>query len=354
MRRPVQLIVAVACLGSAFAAEDPMTLTAAKDTTLQPGITGVAPKYCGTAEDLMVYGPSHANPSFRALIQFDLKDVPKTPVRAAILKLTFYKMYAAAKTRQDILRVHRMVRPWEETTASWTNSFTNDEWINKGGDFDPAPIAGTYIFDEQSGDDAGKTVEFDVTALVQTWQTDRLPNYGFILLNTDNDSKTTARPFSRDCKDDAKRPKLILHWAAPPKPDNNWLKPAAMKPVGQMPQMKVEFNTPTLNQARIGENYKAFLGAKGGLAPYVFKLTGDAPEGIKLNPSGLLEGMPTKAGRFTLNITVTDDAKRSGSGKVDLVVAEAAAKTAGAAKTADAKTGEAQKTEKKTGAIDDE
>ncbi|MBI3829939.1 MAG: DNRLRE domain-containing protein [Planctomycetes bacterium] len=354
MRVQVCAIVAAVCWCGAFAAEDPLTLTAAKDTTLQPGITGAAPKYCGMAEDLMIYGPAHANPNFRALIQFDLKDVPKTPVRAAVLKLTFYKMYSAAKTRQDILRVHRLVRPWEETAASWTNSFSNDEWINKGGDFDPVPIGGTYIFDEQTGDDAGKTVEFDVTGLVQAWQMDRMPNYGFILLNTDNDSKTTARPFSRDCKDDAKRPKLILYWAAPPKPDNNWLKPAVMKPFGLMPQMKVEFNTPTLNQARIGENYKAFLSAKGGLAPYAFKLAGDAPDGIKLNPSGLLEGLPTKAGRFTLNVTITDDAKHSGSGKVDLVVAESAGKTSVAAKTAEAKSGEAKTGAKKSGVIDDE
>ncbi|MCW8133888.1 MAG: DNRLRE domain-containing protein [Planctomycetota bacterium] len=346
------LIALGLCLSwAAWAAEDPLTLTAVKDTTLQPGVTGIAPQYWGKAEDLMIYGPKHDNPNFRTLIEFDLKDVPKAPVRSAVLKLTFFKMYAAAKTRQDIIRVHRVVRPWAEVGASWNYSLTNDEWINKGGDFDPMPAGGAYVFDEQSGDDAGKTVDFDVTAVVQAWQSGRVPNYGFALMNTDGDSKTTARPFSRDAKDDAKRPKLILSWANPPKPNNNWIKPAALKPLGTMPQMRVELNTPTLNQAHLGQNYKAFLNAKGGMAPYVFKVTGEVPEGITVNPSGLIEGQPAKAGRYTLNVSITDDARHSGSGRVDLVVAEAAAKSG---EPEAAKSGEAKTEEKKSGALQDE
>lgn len=345
--------VLVWVLGVVCAAEDPLTLTASKDTTLQPGVTGLAPQHWGKAEDLMVYGPQHTSPNFRALIQFDLKDVPKAPVRGAVLQVTLFKLYAAAKTRQDIIRVHRIMRPWDEVGSSWTFSLSNDEWLNKGGDFDPAPAGGTYVFDEQSGDDAGKTVDFDVSALVQAWQSGRAPNYGLILLNTDGDSKTTARPFSKDAKDEAKRPKLILSWANPPKPNNNWIKPAALKPTGTMPQFKVELNTPGLNQARVGENYKAFLNAKGGLAPYTFKTTSELPEGIKLNPSGLLEGSATKAGRYPLQITVTDDGKRSAMGKVELVVAEAAAKSSAADGEA-GKTGVAKTVEKKTGAVEDE
>lgn len=350
MRKLIALSLCISL--NAWSGEDSLTLTAEKDTTLQPGVTGIAPQYWGKAEDLMIYGPKHDNPNFRALIAFDLKDVPKAPVRSAVLKLTLFKAYAAAKTRQDILRVHRVVRPWDEVGSSWNFSLINDEWINKGGDFDPAASAGAYVLDDQTGDDAGKTVDFDVTAVVQAWQTGRVPNFGFMLMNTDGDSKTTVRPFSKDAKEDAKRPKLILSWANPPKPNNNWIKPQALKPVGAMPQMRVDLNTPTLNQAHLGQNYKAFLNAKGGLAPYVFKVTGEIPEGIKVNPSGLIEGQPEKAGRYTLSVSVTDDARHSGTGRVDLVVAKSSSKTSAAAEPV--KSGEGKSEEKKSGGLVDE
>jgi len=332
--------------GFIFAGEDPLTLHATQDTTLNPTLTGLPPKHITTAEDLMIYGPKHSNPNYRSLVQFDLKDVPKAPVQMALLRLTFYKCWAAGKGRTDILRVHRLVRPWEESGASWNYSMTNDEWINVGGDFDPAPVAGSYVLEDQTGEDAGKKADFDVTPLVQLWQTGRAPNYGLILLNTDNDSTLTARPFSKDAKEAGKRPQLILYWASPPKPDGNMIKPTVLKPFGQPVQMRVAFNTTQLNQARIGVNYKELLKAKGGLAPYTFKCTNEMPEGMTLNPSGLLEGAPKKAGRFTLQISATDSAKHSASGKVDLVVAEAPAEGA-------AKTGE-KKDPKKTGALADE
>ncbi|MCZ7644172.1 MAG: DNRLRE domain-containing protein [Planctomycetota bacterium] len=214
--------------------------------------------------------------------------------------------------------------PWNEAGASWGWSLPDDEWLNKGGDLDPAPLAGAYLLDPlHSGEDGTKTVELDVTALVQAWQGGRIPNYGLALLNVDNDSKTTARPFSREADEDAKRPKLILYWAQPPQPDPNAVKPNALKPHGVPVQMRVQFSTPTLNQAHVGQEYKARLFAKGGLAPYTFKANSGLPDGVELTESGELQGKPAKPGRYTISVRIADAQRLSGSGQVELVVAEA-------------------------------
>lgn len=319
------VVWAFAAWACTHAGEDPLSLTAVADTVINPGQKGAPAAWTGKAKDLMVYGPKHGNPDYRALLKFDLTGVPKVPVRAALLKFTIYKCYAARKVRADILRVHRMLRPWEEGSASWTDSMPGDGWSNPGGDFDPQAMGGSYVLDSHTGESGTLTLEIDVTPLVQLWQTDRVPNCGLIVMNVDNESATTFRPHSREADTDGARPKLVLHWAQPPQGDPNAIKPGALKPFGQPVRMRVELNTPALNQARIGQPYKADIRAKGGMAPYTFKARNPLPEGMELAENGELKGTPAKTGRYTIQLSIADAARQSGSGTLELVVAEAAA-----------------------------
>ncbi|HYF49988.1 MAG TPA: DNRLRE domain-containing protein [Planctomycetota bacterium] len=320
MKRLLTLCLGLA-VGLSSAAEDPLTLVATQDTTINPGVAGEPTKTRGTENNLMCYGPKHGNKDYRALVQFDLKEVPKTPVTFALLRFSIYKMYAVRKTKQDIIRVHRVLRPWGETSASWGRSVADDEWINKGGDFDPMPAAATPLLDSQTGEAAGKTLEFDVTQLVQAWQSGAAQNFGVILINADNESDSTTRPYSREAEKADDKPKLILHWANPPKRDPIFIKPSTLKPVGTMPNAQIAFN-PSIKQGRMGEEFKDNLKAKGGIAPYTFKLNGELPPGLSATPEGALTGTPTKPGKYTLTVSITDSARKSGSGRLEIVVIE--------------------------------
>jgi hypothetical protein len=303
-----------------FAADDPVTLFSAQDTTLRPDKAGDPGKDPGSELDLMVYGPKHSAKDFRALIQFDTKDLPKQPVLLAVLKLTIYKCFAVRKTKQDIIRVHRMVRPWGEFTASWGRSIDHDEWINPGGDFDPVPAAATPIPDEIQGEASGKTIDFDVTPLVQAWQSGQ-PNCGLILINADNDSATTFRCYSKNDKTEGNRPQLTIYFATPPKRDVNWIKPTTLKPIGNAVQMRIQLDS-SMRRGETGVKYSDMLKAKGGIAPYSFKVQGDLPEGLVLAPDGALTGTPAKGGKFPVTVFITDAGKRSASAKLTLEVVE--------------------------------
>jgi hypothetical protein len=295
-----------------LAQDDPMTLTATHSRIIRPDRLGM-PGNDWTECDLMIYGPKNPNPDFRSVVEFDLKDVPKQPCTAAVLRLTFYKLSMVRnKSTKDIMRVHRILRPWTEKTVSWSTSVGDDEWINKGGDFDPNPVAATPIIESMTGDPSDKTIEFDVTALVQGWQTSQYPNFGVMLAITDNDSSTNARPYSHAEANNDKRPKLILYWNAQPKKDGSWLKPSTLKPLGNPIQMKIAFN-PSLKQCRLNEKYEDHLKAKGGAAPYSYKVKGNLPDGLSITPEGAITGTPTKAGKFPLTVTITDAAKLTGT-----------------------------------------
>jgi hypothetical protein len=65
--------------------------------------------------------------------------------------------------------------------------------------------------------------------------------------------------------------------------------------------------TPTLKTAGVGKHYSAQLGAKGGRAPYTWRLAaGELPVGLSLTPRGLLSGSPTMPGTFPISLQVSD------------------------------------------------
>jgi hypothetical protein len=65
----------------------------------------------------------------------------------------------------------------------------------------------------------------------------------------------------------------------------------------------------TFSTATVGEIYVQQLTAAGGTRPYTWIVTAGAfPNGLTMTPSGLVSGIPTKAGDFTLTIQVVDSA----------------------------------------------
>jgi hypothetical protein len=142
-----------------------------------------------------------------------------------------------------------------------------------------------------------------------------------ILINADNDSETTFRPFSGNAKNGGDRPQLILYWASPPKKNPDFIKPTTLKPIGQPISMRIQLN-PSLKQGRVGEKYDDFVKGKGGIAPYTYKVQGELPEGLTVTPEGLIQGKPAKAGKYSVSVSITDAQRHGGSGKLSFDVVE--------------------------------
>ena len=63
----------------------------------------------------------------------------------------------------------------------------------------------------------------------------------------------------------------------------------------------------TLPRARVGRLYSARLQARGGTAPYRWtRVTGAMAPGLRLSSSGLVEGRPTRVGRYRIVFRVVD------------------------------------------------
>lgn len=326
-------------------AEEPLELAPVEDKTISSTEPGQPNKVDGQRPTMRLMGGQEKH---RICMYFDLKDQAAKPCGAAVLRIVTDKCWPNQK--DQYIRVHRLVRPFSEVFSSWTDSVEADKWINQGSDFDPMAVCARKITQKDAGE--GKTIDIDVTPLVQLWQTKRFPNYGLILLLEDG-SDMNIHIHSREAA--GNQPKLQLYYASAPPKNPDMMPMTALKPVGTLPQFKTELLTQSLNKAAVGIDYKARLLAKGGIAPYAWKATG-LPDGMTLAEDGTLAGKPAKAGAYTLQISVSGTDKKSATGKLELVVGDAEGKS-GVALTgvgAGEKKTEAAKTAKKSGAVDDE
>lgn len=76
-----------------------------------------------------------------------------------------------------------------------------------------------------------------------------------------------------------------------------------------------------LVNATVGSFYLQTLGATGGMGPYTFSISdGALPAGVTLAPTGLLSGMPTKAGIYLFTVRIADATGGSATQTYRLVV----------------------------------
>ena len=81
--------------------------------------------------------------------------------------------------------------------------------------------------------------------------------------------------------------------------------------------------TTTLVPALVGESYSRTLIASGGIGPYAWSANGLLPDGITVDPSGILSGTPTTAGTYNLDLRVTDSGGRTSYAVLPLTIGPA-------------------------------
>src|SRR5438067_4411521 len=68
--------------------------------------------------------------------------------------------------------------------------------------------------------------------------------------------------------------------------------------------------TITLPRAEFRHEYRFQLTARGGTAPYKWKITaGELPRNLDLSEDGVISGLATELGEFRFTVTVTDSSK---------------------------------------------
>jgi len=74
---------------------------------------------------------------------------------------------------------------------------------------------------------------------------------------------------------------------------------------------RLKVGTLALKPGKVGRSYRSKVTALGGVAPRKWKITlGPLPKGIRFDrTTGILSGIPTKAGRYRLTFQVTDGLK---------------------------------------------
>ncbi|HLY61894.1 MAG TPA: putative Ig domain-containing protein [Terriglobia bacterium] len=82
----------------------------------------------------------------------------------------------------------------------------------------------------------------------------------------------------------------------------------------------VSVSTFSLPNAIVGNAYSSPLAATGGIAPYTWKATSTLPAGISLGTGGMLKGIPTTAGTYSINFLLTDAAGASAKETLTLTV----------------------------------
>ncbi len=69
----------------------------------------------------------------------------------------------------------------------------------------------------------------------------------------------------------------------------------------------------TIAAGQIGVAYSQQISASGGSGPYVYSYSGVMPSGLSLSSTGLISGIPTQGGSFSIKVIATDSSSDTGS-----------------------------------------
>lgn len=339
----ILLIPLVISVSSVWAA-DPVIIYPSADIGIRSSRTGPAHAKEGRKTDPRLCFKQDNGEAFRILFRFEFSGNAAKPCVAAILKIRTVMCYPDKENRRRI-QAHALLRPFTERWASWGHCDQHDKWINPGGDFHPQAYGGRNLTSEDKDrKKGGKVIDFDITPLVQGWQTKRTPNYGLVLA-LEKGSKTYAHFHSKESKA-AMKPTLELYYTTRPSRNPQWVKASAIKPLGTMPRIRPKIATLSLNRGRINEKYEMRVIVTGGIPPYTWKATG-LPQGVELSTDGLLQGKPTETGNFRLSLIATDAQRRMARAALSFEVAAKAG-------SKDGKDLVAVKSEKKRDPVEDD
>ena len=201
---------------------EPVTLT------LQEGVAG----YTGTADTTLyswepdrVFGsesplhlfyskPPGVTTHMAPLLRFDLALLP---AEANIVHADL-RLYMETSPKYDLrAEVHRVLRAWDEATATWALPTTGQAWAEPGAQGVDTDHAGLAVA-AQPITLGQQWYTFDTTSLAQAWVRDPGQNYGLILLAQAGDSAANVEALfnSREHADPALRPQLVVsYWLAP-------------------------------------------------------------------------------------------------------------------------------------------
>ena len=148
---------------------------------------------------------SKSNDIYRALLQFDLAEIPpNAKVLSARLELYLYDNTGQA----DTVTVHGLTRSWVEDEVTWierrSGFLTN--WATAGGDYLPT-AAGSF-----EADGVGWK-EVEIKRLAQQWVSAPSTNHGMILLSEPDNPNREKRYYSSDATDPTLRPKFTVVYA---------------------------------------------------------------------------------------------------------------------------------------------
>lgn len=185
--------------------------------TLAPGANG----YDGLADTYLdKWLPAQSNGALtklwvryddvmHGLLRFDLAALPANArVMTATLSLYQYGSlpdYALPMT----IAAHRILRPWDELTASWNQAAAGASWekpgANGSADRELVPASSTR-FNQRSG-----WAALDITSLAQAWAADPGRNYG-VLLRGLSDRGHQYSFYSGNFSNAALRPRLVIEY----------------------------------------------------------------------------------------------------------------------------------------------
>jgi hypothetical protein len=97
----------------------------------------------------------------------------------------------------------------------------------------------------------------------------------------------------------------------------------------------VTIKTTRLAEGATGLSYSAWLTAEGGASSYAWTYSGRLPDGLTLNSSGLISGIPSAAGWFTFTATARDSLGFTSSQTLTISILAAPIVTVSSLKTAE-------------------